>query len=92
MKPKFNAGQHVYFIISGRIITEAVVVAASSWFVTIKFRKNEDCIIRLPHNRIYHTEEEAQKHVRPILPPRPRPLIKEKNGKYICTRRWDLWE
>ena len=92
MKPKFNAGQHVYFIISGRIITKAVVIAASSWFVTIKFRKNEDCIIRLPHNRFYHTKEEAQKHIRPKLPPRPEPLIKENNGGYICTRCWDLWE
>ena len=35
---------------------------------------------------------EAQKHIRPILPPRPKPLIKVKNGEYICTRRWDLWE
>ena len=92
MRQKFNIGQRVYFIISGRIITEAVVVASSSWFVTIKFRRNEDCIIRLPHNRIYHTKEEAQKHVRPILPPLPKPLIKEENGEYICTRRWDLWE
>lgn len=92
MRQKFNIGQRVYFIISGRIITEAVVVAASSWFVTIKFRKKEDCIIRLPHNRFYHTKEEAQKHIHPKLPPRPKPLIKEKNGEYVCTRRWDLWE
>ena len=92
MRQKFNTGQRVYFIISGRIITEAVVVASSSWFVTIKFRKNEDCIIRLPHNRIYHTEEEAQKHIHPKLPPHPRPLIKAENGEYICTRRWELWE
>ena len=92
MKPKYNAGQHVFFIISGRFITEAVVVAASSGFVTIKFMKKEECIIRLPHNRFYHTKEEAQKHIRPILPPRPKPLFKEENGEYVCTRRWDLWE
>ena len=36
------------------------------------------------------TKEEAQKHIHPQLPPRPEPLIKEKNGEYICTRRWDL--
>ena len=59
---------------------------------TIKFRKKEECIIRLPHNRFYHTKEEAQKHIRPKLPPRPEPLIKENNGGYICTRCWDLWE
>ena len=92
MKPKFNAGQHVFFLISGRFITEAKVVAASSDFITIKFRKKEECIIRLPHNRFYHTKEEAQKHIRPKLPPRPEPLIKENNGGYICTRCWDLWE
>ena len=92
MKPKFNAGQHVFFLISGRFITEAEVVAASSGFITIKFRKKEECIIRLRHNRFYHTKEEAQKHIRPKLPPRPELLIKENNGGYICTRCWDLWE
>ena len=40
MNPNFNIGQRVYFLISGRIVTEAVVVAASAGLVTIKFRKN----------------------------------------------------
>ena len=92
MKPKFYSGQHVFFLISGRFVTEAIVVSASSGLITIKFMKKEECIIRLPHNRFYHTKEEAQKHIRPKLPPRPEPLIKEKIGEYICSRRWDLWE
>ena len=50
MNPNFNIGQRVYFLISGRIVTEAVVVAASAGLVTIKFRKNGDCIIRLPYH------------------------------------------
>ena len=41
MKPKFYSGQHVFFIISGRFVTEAIVVSASSGLVTIKFRKKE---------------------------------------------------
>lgn len=92
MKPKFYSGQHVFFLISGRFVTEAIVVSASSGLITIKFMKKEECIIRLPHNRFYHTKEEAQKHIRPKLPPRPEPLIKEKISEYICSRRWDLWE
>ena len=92
MKEKFQRGQLVYFLISGRIITKAVVISSSSWFVTIRFKKSEECIIRLPHNRIFASKEEAEKHIHPQLPQRPEPLIKEKNGEYICTRRWDLWE
>ena len=44
MKTKFCIGQHVYFIISGRFIKEAVVVSSSSWFVTILFKKEEECM------------------------------------------------
>ena len=50
-----------------------------------------ESIIRLPHNRIFVTEEEARKHIRPKLPPK-QPVIREENGKYVCTRRWDLCE
>ena len=39
MLVKFKSGRHVYFLISGRYITEAEVVAVSSWFVTIKSTK-----------------------------------------------------
>ena len=93
MKPKYNAGQHVYFIISGRFVTEAVVVAASSGFVTIRFKKNEDCIIRLPYHRIFLTKEEAQKHIRPALPTCTAVSSSQsKESGYVCTRRWELWE
>ena len=92
MKDKYQPGQHVYFLICGHYVTQATVVAASSWFVTIRFNKRtEDCIIRLPYSRIFSTEEEARKHIRPKLPPK-QPVIREENGKYVCTRRWDLWE
>ena len=57
MKTKFEPGQHVYFLICGRFVTPATVVTASSWFVTIRFRKNTDeSIIQLPYNRIFATE------------------------------------
>lgn len=92
MKSKYQPGQKVYFLICGRYATKATVVTASSWFVTIRFNKNAgESIIRLPHNRIFATEEEARKHIRPKLPPK-RPVIREENGKYVCTRRWNLWE
>ena len=91
MKEKHKRGQLVYFLISGRIITEAVVMSSSSWFVTIWFKKSEDCIIRLPHNRIFATKEEAHNHVRPDLPPM-QPTSQNNNYEYECTRRWDLWE
>lgn len=92
MKTKYEPGQHVYFLICGRFVTPATVVTASSWFVTIRFRKNTDeSIIRLPYNRIFATEEEASKHIHPVLPP-VQPLIREEKGEYVCTRRWDLWE
>ena len=94
MKTKFCVGQHVYFIISGRFIKEAVVVSSSSWFVTIRFKKKEDCIICLPINRIFTTEEEARQHIRPALPSpcasSPTPNTEEEN--YICRRCWELWE
>ena len=87
---KFKSGQHIYFLISGRYITEAEVVAVSSWFVTIKFKKKEDCIIRLPYNRIFRTKEEASQHILPELPPlRP---VQTEDGKLFSTHRWDLWE
>jgi hypothetical protein len=94
MKTKFSVGQHVFFIISGRFIKEAVVVSSSSWFVTIRFKKIEDCIIRLPINRIFSTEEEAKQHIRPALPPPSAASIPShtEEGKFICTRRWELWE
>ena len=93
MKDKYQPGQQVYFLICGRYVTQATVVAASSCFVTIRFNKNHaaESIIRLPHNRIFATEEEARKHIRPKLPPM-KSVIREENGKYVCTRRWDLWE
>ncbi len=93
MLEKIKSGQHVNFLISGRNITEAEVVAVSSWFVTIKFKKTEDCIIRLPHSRIFLTKEEASQHIHPDLPPlRPASSIQAEDGKFICARRWDLWE
>lgn len=94
MKTKFCVGQHVYFIISGRFIKEAVVVSSSSWFITIRFKKKEDCIIRLPISRIFSTEEEAKQHIRPALPSSgaaSKPSHTEE-GKFICRRRWELWE
>ena len=93
MKDKYQPGQQVYFLICGHYVTQATVVAASSCFVTIRFNKNHaaESIIRLPHNRIFVTEEEARKHIRPKLPPK-QPVIREENGKYVCTRRWDLCE
>ena len=91
MKPKYEPGQHVYFLICGRFVTPATVVTASSWFVTIRFRKNTDeSIIRLPHNRIFATEEEARKHIHPNLPP-IQPAIREENSEYVSSRRWE-WE
>lgn len=93
MLVKFESGQHVYFLISGRYITEAEVVAASSWFVTIKFKKTEDCIIRLPYSRIFRTKEEANQHILPELPPlRPASSIQKGDGGLMSSRRWDLWE
>ena len=93
MLVKFKSGQHIYFLISGRYITEAEVVTASSWFVMIKFKKKEDCIIRLPHSRIFLTKEEAVQHIHPDLPPlRPASSIQTEDGRFICARRWDLWE
>lgn len=92
MKAKYKIGQHVYFLICGKYVTKAFVVTASSSFVTIRFSKRaEECIIRLPCGRIFSTEEEARKHIRPDLPP-IRLKVREKNGEYVCTRRWDLWE
>lgn len=92
MKSKYQPGQQVYFLICGRYVTKATVVKASPWFVTIWFsKKEEDCIIRLPYSRIFSTEEEARQHIRPDLPP-IRPTVREENGGYVCTRRWELWE
>ena len=92
MKEKFARGQIVYFLISGRIITEAVVVSPSSWFITIRFTKNSgECIIRLPNNRIFTTEEEARKHIHPVLPPM-RPASRKEDTDFVCSRRWELWE
>ena len=92
MKSKYKPNQQVYFLICGRYVTKAAVVTASSWFVTIRFNKNNaaDSIIRLPHNRIFATEEEARQHIHPDLPP-IKPAVREENGKYVCTRRWE-WE
>ncbi len=92
MKEKFYAGQHVYFIISGRFVTEAVVVAAASGFVTIKFKKKEDCIIRLSYNRIFLTKQEADIHIRPIMPYRSVPTVQTGEMNHLCMRDWDLWE
>ena len=91
MKDKYQPGQQVYFLICGHYVTQATVVTASSWFVTIRFNKNHaaESIIRLPHNRILATEE-ARKHIRPKLPPM-KSVIREENGKYVCSRRWE-WE
>ena len=93
MKDRYQPGQQVYFLICGHYVTQATVVAASSCFVTIRFYKNNagESIIRLPHNRIFATEEEARKHIRPDLPP-IRQKVREEYGGYVCTRRWDLWE
>lgn len=90
MKDKYQPGQQVYFLICGHYVTQATVVAASSWFVTIRFNKNNagESIIRLPHNRIFATEEEAGKHIRPKLPAM-RPAVREENGEYVCSRRWE---
>lgn len=91
MKTKYKSGQQVYFLICGRYVTKATVVTASSWFVTIRFNKNAgESIIRLPHNRIFATEEEARKHIHPDLPP-IKPAVREENGGYSCTCRWE-WE
>ena len=92
MKPKFNAGQHVFFLISGRFVTEAIVVSASSVLVTIKFRKKEDCIIRLPYNRIFLTKQEADTHIHPIMPYRAKPISQTGQTSHVCTRNWELWE
>ncbi len=92
MKVKYQPGQPVYFLICAKYVTKASVVSASSSFVTIRFNKRaEECIIRLPCSRIFSTEAEASKHIRPDLPPM-RPAVHEENGEYVCTRRWDLWE
>ena len=91
MKAKYKPDQQVYFLICGRYVTKATVVTASSWFVTIRFNKNAgESIIRLPHNRIFATEEEARKHIHPVLPP-IHTAIREDNGKYVCSRLWE-WE
>ena len=92
MNPNFNIGQRVYFLISGRLVTEAIVVSASSGFVTIKFKKREECIIRLPYNRIFLTKQEADTHIHPIMPYRPAPAAQTQQGSYVCTRNWELWE
>ena len=92
MNPKFNIGQRVYFLISGRLVTEAIVVSASSGFVTIKFRKKEDCIIRLPYNRIFLTKQEADTHIHPIMPYRTKPISQTGQTSHVCTRNWELWE
>lgn len=89
MKEKFQRGQLVYFLISGRIITKAVVISSSSWFVTIRFKKSEECVIRLPHNRIFASKEEAEKHVRPDIPPM-QPTSQNKKFEYVCSHRWDM--
>lgn len=88
MKAKYKPDQQVYFLICGRYVTKATVVTASSWFVTIRF--NKESIIRLPHNRIFATEEEARKHIHPVLPPIHPTTPKAKNV-YSCTCRWE-WE
>ena len=91
MKPKYQSGQQVYFLICGRYVTKAAVVKDSSWFVTIRFRKKtEECVIRLPYSRIFSTEEEARQHIHPDLPP-IQSTVRKENGGYVCTRRWE-WE
>lgn len=70
MMTKYKPGQRVYFLISGRFVTEAIVVTSSSWFVTIEFNKKDDvCIIRLPYSRIFATKNIAEQHIHPALPP-----------------------
>ena len=92
MKTKFKPGQQVYFLVCGRYVTKATVVASSSRFVTIRFSKKEgDCVIRLAYSRIFCTEEEARQHIRPNLPP-IQTVVQEVKEEYVCTRRWDLWE
>ena len=91
MKAKYKPGQQVYFLICGRYVMSAIVVTTSPWFVTIRFSKRAgECIIRLPYSRIFSTEEEARQHIHPNLPP-IQPAIREENGKYVCSRRWE-WE
>ena len=92
MKPRFNAGQHVFFLISGRFIKEAVVIAASSGFVTIRFKKKDECIIRLPYNRIFLTKEEASTHIHPIMPNHTVHMAQTGLASHVCTRNWELWE
>ena len=92
MNSKYKPGQQVYFLICGRYVTKAIVVASTSWFITIRFsKKAEECVIRLPNGRIFSTEEEARQHIHPDLPP-IRPAVQEEKAEYICTRRWELWE
>ena len=93
MKDKYQPDQQVYFLICGHYVTQATVVATSSCFVTIRFNKNHaaESIIRLPHNRIFATKEEASAHIYHNLPPKQL-VIQEESGEYVCTRRWDLWE
>ena len=92
MKPKYQSGQQVYFLICGRYVTKAAVVTASQWFVTIRFSKKvEDCVIRLRYSRIFSTVEEARKHIRPNLPPIQTEAQNNKND-FICPRRWELWD
>ena len=92
MKPEFKVGQQVFFLISGHLLKEAVIVAVSSGFVTIRFRKKEECIIRLPHGRIFPTKEEALQHIRPALPPQASPVFRQTDSNYTCNRHWELWE
>ncbi len=92
MKPGFKVGQQVFFLISGRLLKEAVIVAVSSGFVTIRFRKKEECIIRLPYGRIFPTKEEALQHIRPALPPQHLPMSRQGKFGYDYTCRRGLWE
>ena len=81
MKDKYQPGQQVYFLVCGKYVTKASVVSASSSFVTIRFSKRvEECVIRLPYSRIFSTEAEASKHIRPDLPP-----IRPKCGKRTAS-------
>lgn len=59
---KYSVGTHVYIIQSGRYIREAVVVKYGSGFYTIRF--TDSCGgTRLREDRLFSSEEEAQKHI-----------------------------
>lgn len=59
---KYSVGAHVYIIQSGRYIREATVIRYGSGFYTIRFKESCGCT-RLREDRLFPSEEEAQKHI-----------------------------